>query len=254
MPSSRPYRWLAKYYDRVFSPFRAPIDNARHQILEPLLPRIASACELACGTGTVALELARSGIRTYAVDLSPGMCRITREKALQQKVPLRVLRADMREFRLRERVDLVTCEYDALNHVPRKADLAKVLRAVARALEPGGHFYFDVNNLAGFERYWNGCFWVERPGLVLVMRNGHDSKKQRAWSDVEWFIEEGSLWRRHTERVEEVCWTAAEIRQALQKAGFDRIRAWDAAPFFEGDDLTRRGCRTFYLARKGLSR
>jgi len=52
----------------------------------------------------------------------------------------------MRTFCLPEPVDLVTCEYNALNHLPQKADLARTVRAVARALRPGGYFYFDVNN------------------------------------------------------------------------------------------------------------
>jgi SAM-dependent methyltransferase len=67
----------------------------------------------------------------------------------------------------------VTCEYDALNHVPRKRDLRNVAREVSRALKPGGCFFFDVNNRAGFRRYWIGVFRFERPGAIAVMRNQH---------------------------------------------------------------------------------
>jgi len=248
--SNRPYRWLARYYDQLFSSFRAPLDAARQRLLGRILPRLASACDLACGTGTTALALAREGIKMFAVDLSPAMCRLARQKARRAGLPVRVLCADMRKFRLPEAVDLITCEYDALNHVPRKADLQMVAKAVARALKPGGYFFFDVNNRSGFERYWSGTFWIERRGVVLVMRGSHDAKHDRAWSDVEWFIREGNLWRRRHERVEEVCWSRDEIRRALREAGFDRLRAWDAAPFFKDDPLIRPGCRTVYLARK----
>ena len=67
----------------------------------------------------------------------------------------------MRTFRLPKAMDLITCEFDALNHVPRKADLRRVARAVARALRAGGHFLFDVNNSLGFERYWAGAVWMQ---------------------------------------------------------------------------------------------
>jgi SAM-dependent methyltransferase len=253
MPRSsfiRPYRWLAQYYDELFSSFRFPIDAARERVLGRILPHVETACDLACGTGTTALILARKGINVYAVDLSLLMCRLAREKARCARLPVRVLRADMRSFRLPESVDLITCEYDALNHVPRRADLRMVAKAVKRALRPGGHFFFDVNNSLGFERYWSGTVWFEKPTVALVMRNGHNRQADRAWSDIEWFIRDGACWRRRHERVEEVCWDSDEIRRIFQETGFDQLRAWDAAPFFKDNPLVGPGCRTVYLARK----
>lgn len=249
----RPYKWLAQYYDQLFSSFRTPIDAARQRVLARILPHVESACDLACGTGTTALALAREGIRMFAVDLSPVMCRLAREKAHRARLPLRVLCADMRSFRLPESVDLITCEFDALNHVPRKADLRMVAKAVARALRPGGHLFFDVNNRLGFQRYWSSIFWIEKPGVVLVMRNSNDSRRDRAWSEIDWFIREGSRWRRRHERVHEVCWSSDEIRRTFREAGFDWLRAWDATPFFKGDPLIRPGCRTVYLAHKSCA-
>lgn len=256
-PSPPPYRLLAQHYDKLFALFRSPLDDAREHILARILPRVQVACDLACGTGITALRLARQGIRMYATDLAPMMCRLTREKVRRAALPIRVLRADMRSFRLPEPVDLVTCEGDALNHVPRRPDLRRVAKAVHRALRPGGHFYFDVNNSFGFARYWSGAVWFEEEGVVMVMRNGHNRGATRAWSDIEWFLQDGKCWRRHRERVDEVCWEADEIRRVFTEAGFDRIRAWDAAPFFRGaqsesgeEPLVSPGCRTFYLARK----
>ncbi len=250
----RPYRWLAQYYDKLFRSFRSPFDLARECVLRRILSKVEIACDLACGTGTTALSLARRGIKMYAVDLSPLMCRLARAKAALARLPIRVIQADMRNFRLPESVDLVTCEYDALNHVPHKADLRKVAKAVARALRPGGHFFFDVNNSLGFERCWSGTVWFEKPGVAIVMRNGHNRQADRAWSDIEWFIRDGSCWRRHHERVEEVCWDSDEIRRIFHETGFDRLRAWDAAPFFKDNPRIAPGYRTFYLARKFLGK
>jgi ubiquinone/menaquinone biosynthesis C-methylase UbiE len=107
-PNARPYKWLAEYYDRFFAPFRAPIDAARQKVLGRILPRVMSACDLACGTGTTAVASARQGIKMFAVDLSPVMCRLAREKAKRARVPLRVIRADMRSFRRSEPVVMRT--------------------------------------------------------------------------------------------------------------------------------------------------
>lgn len=79
MASDR-YHWLAEYYDHLFDR-KQEFDTARKHILGTILPHVESACDLCCGTGVAALRLASRGIKTFAVDLSPGMCRLTREKA-----------------------------------------------------------------------------------------------------------------------------------------------------------------------------
>jgi SAM-dependent methyltransferase len=245
------YHWLSRYYDEVFSFAPAWGEPARRKILGPILPHVQSACDLACGTGSTALAFARKGIRMFAVDLSPGMCRAAREKSRAAGVPLCVVRADMRSFRLPEPVDLVTCEFDALNHLPEERDLARVAHSVSRALRPGGHFYFDVNTSLALRKLWSTTWWVERPDVIMVMHGGYDRESRRAWSDVEWFIREGDLWRRRRERVEEICWTASEICRTLRAAGFARIQAWDAAPLLKHYEAPLpAGCRTFYLAEK----
>jgi SAM-dependent methyltransferase len=246
--ASDTYRWLAKYYDHLFE-FQRPFELARKRVIGPLLPQVQSACDLCCGTGSTALRFARRGIETFAVDLSPEMCRIARGKTQKAGVPVRIIRGDMRDFRLPHTVDLITCEFDALNHVPRKRDLERVTKCVAEALRPHGHFAFDVNNRRAFERVWSNTWFMEKDPVAMIMHGGHTPGTDKAWTDIEWFIRTGKHWRRHHEHVEQVCWSAAEIRHALAQAGFDRVRAWDAAPFFR-DALTRPGNRTFWLARR----
>ncbi len=246
----RPYKILAEHYDELFGFTRSWGALARANLLADVFPRIDAACDLACGTGTAAVELARRGLKVYAVDLSPAMCRLARRKIRASGLPAQVIRADMRDFHLPRQVGLVTCEFDALNHVPQRKDLGSVTRAVARALHPGGHFYFDVNTELAFERIWPVTWWLEKPGVVLVMRGEYDRSAGKAFADAEWFIREGRLWRRRHEYIEQVCWTDQEIRGALRDAGFCSIRKWDAAPFFKDDPFVRPGYRTFYLARK----
>ena len=119
------------------------------------------------------------------------------------------------------------------------------------SLALGGHFFFDVNNRLAFEKVWPGVWWIEKPGVVLVMRGGWvDRDGVGGRTDIEWFVREGNLWRRRHEHVEQVAWSAAEMRRAMREAGFDRVRAFDATPFFTGDPKIGPGCRTFYLARK----
>ncbi len=201
MPAGSPYRLLAEYYDRLFG-FGIPwSESARAKLLGHILPRVKAACDLACGTGTTAVALARSGIKMYAVDLSPTMCRLARQKGEKAGVFLRVLRADMRAFKLPEPVDLILCEFDAINHVPRTADLGLVAASAARALRPGGYFYFDVNTRLAFKTLWPRAWWIEQPDFALVLHGGYDRARDKAWTNAEWFFREGRHWRRRKERI-----------------------------------------------------
>jgi SAM-dependent methyltransferase len=252
MARSNAYGWLARYYDQIFGGMRAWLDPARDGALGRILPSVESACDVACGTGRTALILARRGIRVFAVDLSQGMCRAAKANTRGARPPVRVLRADMRRFRLPQQVDLALCEFDAINHLGSKADLALVARSVSRALKPGGHFYFDVNTRLSFQKLWPGTWWIEKPGVCLVMHGGYDRERDRAWSDLEWFIRNGRDWRRRKEHVEEVCWNRREIRNALREAGFDRIQSWDTVEFVKNNPSMGPGYRDIYLARKAL--
>jgi len=251
MVPGRPYAALAECYDELFGGMRGPGVLARKHVLGRILPKVKAACDIACGTGDTAVDLARAGIRMFASDLSPEMCRLTSRKARGAGVPVKVLCADMRDFRLPGPVDLLLCEFDAINHVPRKSDLRRVARCAARALRPGGHFYFDANNRLELKELWPKTFWFEQPRIAMAMHGGWNSKRELGWLEVEIFRLKGRLWSRTTERVEEVCWSEAEVRETLRSAGFTKIRAFDAAPFYGAKSAMRPGYRTHYLARVG---
>jgi len=250
---SHTYTLLAQYYDQFFTFHLEWYREARRRLLDEILPHVRAACDLACGTGTTALELAQLGIKVYGVDLSPTMCRLARAKVRRAGADVTIIPSDMRTFRLPEPVDLITCEFDALNHVPRKSDLARVAGAAARALRPGGYFYFDVNNRLAFQEIWPGTAWFEKPGVVMVMRGAYDQRRDKGTTDIEWFIHQKGCWRRFRERVEQVAWTRADVLQTLRAAGFRRIRACDATAFFHGDTRSRPGCRTFYVAQRQVA-
>lgn len=251
-PANKPYRWLAEHYDTFFDFHREWFQSARNRILTSVWPGLESACDLACGTGTVALTLAARGLHTYAVDLSPRMCRLARAKARAHGAKLHVIKADMRDFRLPSRVGLVLCNGDAVNHLPSHAGLILVAQSVARCLQPGGYFFFDVNNRKAFETLWPQTTVLEAPGVAVVMRGSYDRSRCRGIAESDWFLQipQSQLWKRHHERFEEICWTPREIRATLRAAGFQSVRAFDSARF-AASGLTEPGCRTFYLARLG---
>ena len=246
------YRDVGAYYDKLWSPVRGGWHPVFRRLVRPILPGVESVCELGCGTGNRALEFARRGFRVFAVDLSRTMLRTARQKARQAGLPIRFIWGDMRAFRLPQQVDLVTSEWGVINHVPRKADLVRVVGAVGRALRPGGYFMFDVNHRLTFERYWVMPEVQQTPELFVVQQGGYDPRRDKGWMEVTWFAAgRNGLWKRYHQSIEEVHWTRSEVRRSLLRAGFERVRACDFNVLLSSSKVPHklRGLRTVFLAR-----
>jgi ubiquinone/menaquinone biosynthesis C-methylase UbiE len=101
-------------------------------------------CDLACGTGVAARELARRGAAVTGIDLSPRMLEIARRLEEQKPLGIRYLRDDAQA--LDEIADAtfdgVACNL-ALMDIP---DLNAALKTVARVLRPGGWFAFSLTH------------------------------------------------------------------------------------------------------------
>ena len=101
--------------------------------------------ELACGTGRIAIPIAREGIPVVGLDQSPAMLARAREKGggLEH---LRWEEADMRAFELPERFGLVFIAYRSFQHLLTVEDQLSCLRCAGRHLAPGGRLSLNIFN------------------------------------------------------------------------------------------------------------
>ena len=246
----QPYNLLAKFYDTMAHGSDVMNRHARQHTLGDILPGIESVCDLGCGNGDTALDFARQGLKVTAVDLSSVFCRNVRKRFRRAKLPVRVVQADMQSFRLPAPVDLVTCEFAALNHVQRTSELSRVMKSVYRALRPGGWFVFDVNSCASLREQYSTTHWIETKQFKVVFRGHWEPRRSRAVLDFEWFLPQGRLWKHRRERVVNVCWPTSEIRRTLLGTGFRRIRAWDGMDVRPAHPEARRGYDLYFRAQK----
>jgi SAM-dependent methyltransferase len=244
-----PYGLLARFYDDILAGIEGMNRAARGKMLGKSIGVVRSACDLACGSGETALDLARRGVGVHAVDLSPEFCRIARRKARREGLRLNVLRADMRDFRLPGPVDLVTCEFAALNNLSSPRDLEKVFRSVSRVLRPGGVFLFDVNTDLSLREQCTGTHWFEGEGFKLVLR-GRPDGRLRVRLDCDWFLPSGSLWKHVRETYWNIGWTDREVRRALRKAGLALLRFEDGMDVRPKGFVEKRGYDAYYLTKR----
>jgi len=193
--------------------------------------------DVACGTGSLAIMMARRSWRVWGIDASRRMIAAARAK----RVPagrVRFLHQDMREASLDTRVKLATSMFDSLNHLLTPGELLKTFRAVRGCLEPGGLFVFDINNERCFEHLWTRNGAAHHRDFTLILENSYNPGLRMARSRVTLFLRHGRHYRRHAETVWERCFTRREVARMLRRAGF-RIRSCEDFSFAADPALGR---------------
>ncbi len=103
--------------------------------------------ELGCGTGRVALRLARAGHDVWAIDASEDVLAFARCKGAELSDRLHLQRADMRDFQIGQEFHLIFAGFGAFHHLLTPADQLACLRCVEQHLAPDGLFVCDLRPL-----------------------------------------------------------------------------------------------------------
>jgi SAM-dependent methyltransferase len=98
--------------------------------------------DLGCGTGRVALHLARRGHPVVGVDIEPELLEALADRAAG--LPVQTLHADARDFDLGRTVALALAPMQTLQLLDDAADRVACLRRVYAHLEPGGRFAASI--------------------------------------------------------------------------------------------------------------
>lgn len=103
--------------------------------------------ELGCGTGEMAIRLAKDDKIVTATDLSSDMLEVTKQKAMYEDVSLFLQKVDMSDFSSSHQVDLILCLCDSLNYLLEEKQIKQTFHNVYHSLKTGGTFIFDSNSL-----------------------------------------------------------------------------------------------------------
>jgi ubiquinone/menaquinone biosynthesis C-methylase UbiE len=101
--------------------------------------------ELACGTGRIAIPLARAGFEVTGLDRAPGMLAIARGKLRAEPIPgLRFVRGTMTRFSLPQRFSLVLIAFRSFQHLLTVREQRACLESVRRHLMPKGRLIVNL--------------------------------------------------------------------------------------------------------------
>ena len=243
------YKALASSYDRLTNDVDyESVVGFYNQILcrEGVSPR--TAVDLACGTGSVAILLAKQGLQVTAVDMSEDMLTMAMEKAMELYDPPMFVCQSLQNLRLPRGVDLAVCALDSMDYITEPADCAEAIRRVYKVLNPGGVFIFDVNTPEKLRAMDGQVFIDEDDDVYCVWRGEFDEKTNICSYGMDLFQREGENWVRSFEEHREYAYSQTQLTDFLKKAGFTHIEVY-ADRLFEAPREGEQ--RIYFKARKG---
>jgi SAM-dependent methyltransferase len=220
------YAAFSRFYDRIVGDRSEEIGRVLGYI-EQYRPTAASLLELGCGTGAL-LEGLAGKLEVSGVGRLPSA---------------RLVRADMTEFSLEARYDVVICMFDTLNHVPSFPAWRSLFDRVDNHLADDGLFIFDVNT-AGRLRGLHGapCFLEEFDGNIVMMTvEPAQGEPAGGWLSL-WRTQiferqDSGLFRLHDEQILQLGVPLTRIRSALA-ARFELLtqESLDGSPVSDESD------------------
>jgi SAM-dependent methyltransferase len=128
------FRESAQFYDALyrFKDYGASVEYLR-TVLDEAAPEAGSLLDVACGTGRH-LELLRDRYDVEGVDLNPELLDVARERCPGVRFHV----ADMADFELERRFDVITCLFSSIAYVRTPARMQAAVRCMRAHLNPGG--------------------------------------------------------------------------------------------------------------------
>jgi SAM-dependent methyltransferase len=207
-------------YDRLGRRYDAWCRSVTEDI--PFYVELALACrgrvlEVGVGSGRIAVPVALAGVPVVGVDSSPVMLELARRRAEPHGVELELVEADMRALPDVGRFALVIVPFRAFLHLRDDAERLAVLRSLYDRLEPGGTLAFDVFHPDRRDIADTHERWIERePGIAEHASWDEAGRRLVLAVRADAVQAEMELW-----------WIGPdEWRELLERAGFDRIRAY----------------------------
>ena len=244
----RAYSSFAQFYDEL----TANVEYAARaeyilEIFKKLGHPMGLTLDLACGTGSLTIELAKRGVDIYGVDASQEMLTQALDKAYDEGISLLFLCQKMQEIDLYGTIDTCICTLDSINHLTNPADVQRTLDRVSLFLDPNGYFLFDVNTPYKHKEILAENTFVYDTEEVFCVWQNEKLQDLTERITLDFFSKSGELYERSTEIFEERAYTHDELCAMLDKAGLQIAALYGDMSFLPPAENEQR---TVYVVKK----
>lgn len=236
------YSCFASYYDRLTLnvDYKGMADSI-YKILRGLNHDPGLLIDVACGTGSLTIELAKKNINVIGIDRSIDMLTIAQQKSCGEGLSIVFLNQEMQSLDLYENADTFVCSLDSINHMIKQNDVEDFFRGVSNNLNPGGLFIFDVNTLYKHHNILaNNVFIYDLDDIYCVWQNSLEEKSDLVKINLEFFERDGHIYYRSDEEFFERAYQEGFIEDLIMKNNFKVISKYGDEYFCLPNDTNQR--------------
>ncbi len=243
------YAVLAAYYDRIM----ADIDygawcNFYQTCFEKHADPVKKVLDLACGTGSITVPMAKMGYEMTGIDLSAEMLALAQKKAEEARVRIRFSEQNIALFDAGVDYDAAICSFDGYNYLTSPKDVVSSFSRVFESLCAGGLFIFDVSTPYKYEHILaDNAFVYEYDDLFLSWQNYYRPKAALCDFYLTFFLQDGSRWRRVDETQRQRRYALPRLVKMLKDAGFSVLETVSDVEF---SPLCETSERAFFICQK----
>lgn len=229
------YNTFAEFYDGLTGNVNYK-DRAEYieKLIKSFDKESGVTLDLACGTGSLTLELFRRGFDIFGVDASIDMLSEAQQKCADDEQILFICQK-MQRLNLASEIDTCICTLDSLNHLTNPNDVKETFKRVAKYLSKGGLFIFDVNTIYKHrEVLKDNCFIFDTDEVFCSWQNEFDEKTDIVNITLDFFMpNENGLYFRETEEFSERAYSDTDLIEWLNEAGLTVLEIYDDMTFNE---------------------
>ena len=197
-----------------------------HRFIQNNNMKVKSILDLASGTGLF-LQLMQKDLqieKCVGLDFSEKMIKFSKENVKNKHIEF--VYGDMTNFNLNEKFEMITCNYDAINHVENFEGWSSMFKLAYEHLNDGGYFTFDYNTVLKLKKSTRKTDYIKKDDYNLVMKIHNKNDKLNFELSIYNKLENGLLSLEEL-NISESIFPNKDIMKALKDAGFKNIKFCD---------------------------
>lgn len=221
------YDEISQYYDKIFPAGQEQLSF----IKEAAGNKATKILDIACGSGTYSLELAKEGYKVTAVDIEDEMIRKLQDKAVRDKLDIKAFACNMTELeeRLAKNYQVLFCIGNSLVHLKSLDEIEDALRQMYNLASVDGVIIIQIMNYdriikLGLKEL--PTIINEEEGIEFIREYNHKPELGKIDFNTTLIVKVGSETKSFKNTVELLPLLSHQLTSIVEKVGFKRYECY----------------------------